>query len=270
MEPDGLHQAQRVGEILVGLPGKPHDHVRRQLDASYARLHGAHQLQVFVPGMAPPHRREDRGRARLDRQVEMLAHVRQFPHRVDEPDCHVPGMRAGEPHSPDARHRIHRREQVREVAAWVVGSLVVVDDLPEQMDFGPTALDRLLDLFQNLALRTHPLMTAGVRDDAESAVVVAALDDGHIRLHRVHPARHPQRERHVVVGVDVDLSGARPKGLVDKQREASARPLCRRPRPLPWPGGTSPRRPAAPGTRPRRSAEPARQAPPRFEFHRCG
>ena len=81
--------------------------------------------------------------------MEVLAHARQFPHRGNEPRRHVPGMRAREPYATHAGNGIHRGEQAREVTGRVVRRLVVVHNLPEQVNFGPTAVDRLLNLCQH-------------------------------------------------------------------------------------------------------------------------
>ena len=80
-------------------------------------------------------------------------------------------------------------------------------------------IDRLLHIRQNLRLRPHALVPAGVRHDAEGAVVVAALDDGHIRLHRVLPPRNPEGKGHIVIRVHVDLARPGPKRLIEQHRQ---------------------------------------------------
>ena len=79
-------------------------------------------------------------------------------------------------------------EQGREVAAGVVWRLVVIDDLPEQLDFARTRCDRLTRVGHDLGNRTHPLVPARVRHHAERAELVAPLDDCHVR-----PAGRPRR-----------------------------------------------------------------------------
>ena len=103
------------------------------------------------------------------------------------------------------RNVVDGREQRSEVAVRVVGRLVVVDDLPEQVDFPPAAGDGVLDVRQDLGLRAHPLAAPRVRNDAERAVVVAALEDGDVRLDRVGPPCDPEWEADVVVWIQIDL-----------------------------------------------------------------
>ncbi len=186
MEPDRLDEAQRVGEVLVGSP--------RGTPRSYRSTAGC------------PAPRSSRARTR-SRYSSRVCRRRIAARTRVEPDCtgrcrclqtcgrsriasislgrDVPRMRAREPDPPNPGHAVHRREQSGEVALRIVGRLVVVHDLAEQVNFGPTATDRLVNLGQDLRLRAHPLVPPGLRHHAERAVVVAALDDGHVGLHRV-------------------------------------------------------------------------------------
>jgi hypothetical protein len=114
-------------------------------------------------------------------------------------------MRTGKADTLHARHLVHLLQQAREVAFRIVGRLVVVHDLPEELDLAMALVGRLADLGENLRRRPHPLVAPGVRHHAEGAELVAAFDDVDVGLHRVRPARDPERERHVLVRVDVDL-----------------------------------------------------------------
>ena len=64
---------------------------------------------------------------------------------------------------------VHRFEQPREVAGRVVGSLVVVHDLSEELHFPEAAVGGVPHLCKDLRFRPHPLVAARVRDDAEAA-----------------------------------------------------------------------------------------------------
>ena len=98
----------------------------------------------------------------------------------------------------------------------IVRRLVVIDDLPEQLDFLVPFGGRLHHLVDDVALGAHPLVAARVRHHAERAELVAAFDDGDVGLHRIVPARHPERKRHVVVRIDVDARLVVEDGLGDE------------------------------------------------------
>ena len=106
--------------------------------------------------------------------------------------------------------------------AGVVGRLIVVDDLSEELHFAGAASPRHADVRQDVGDRPHPLVPARVRDDAEGAELVAALDDGDVRLERIGAARNPQRKRHVVVRIQIDAGGAPAPAADGLVRPASA------------------------------------------------
>src|SRR4029079_16476916 len=102
-------------------------------------------------------------------------------------------MRTGEPDALDAAHLVHGFEQSREVAVGFVWRLVVVHYLTEQLDFLQALLRRRTHLRQDVRLRPHPLVAPRVRDHAEAAVLVAALDDRHPRADRICAPREAER-----------------------------------------------------------------------------
>jgi hypothetical protein len=67
----------------------------------------------------------------------------------------------------------------------------MVDDLPEELHLAASAADRLPNLRQDVGLGPHPLVAAGIRNDAEAAELVAPFDDRDVRLHRIGTARDP-------------------------------------------------------------------------------
>ncbi len=136
----------------------------------------------------------------------------------------MPRMRAGEPDPIDALHLVHRLEQAGEVTGGVVRRRVVVHNLPEQLHFPPAARGGLADFRDDVSLGPHALVPPRVGYDAEAAEVVAAFDDGHVRLHRIAPPRHPQRKRHIVVGIEIEqLSAAALAGLLHEHRQPANR-----------------------------------------------
>src|SRR5829696_3478032 len=99
----------------------------------------------------------------------MFTDLRQVADRPDQPIAGVTWMRAREPNSIDARNFVDLFEQCREIARRIVRRLVVIHDLAQQLDLASAAVGRLADVGENLRLRSHALVAAGVRDDAERA-----------------------------------------------------------------------------------------------------
>ena len=183
------------------LAREPDDHVGRERDVRACRSRIAlDEIEVALARVAPAHRRRARASSRTApagagacRPSAGRASASRKPRRD------VPRMRAREPDALDARRRRERLEQRREVAGRIVGRLVVVDDLPEQLHFACARRRRLADLGQDVGLRPHPLVPARVRHDAEAAELVAAFDDRDVGLDGIAAPRHAQRKRHVVV-----------------------------------------------------------------------
>ncbi len=113
-------------------------------------------------------------------------------------------MRARETNPRQSLNLAEPLEQCREIAAGIVGRLVVIHDLPEQLHFPGAGRHGMPRVGNDVGDRPHPFMPARVRHDAERAEFVAALDDRHVRLDRIAPARNPQRKRHVVHRIERD------------------------------------------------------------------
>src|SRR6188768_4298717 len=114
-------------------------------------------------------------------------------------------MRAGKSDSIDARDLVNRFEEPGEIARTVIRSLIVIDNLPKQLHLTVPGLRRRPDLGEDLRLRSHPLLATSVRNHAEAAVLIAALNDRHPRPHWVAATRHGERKRDIVFGAEVDL-----------------------------------------------------------------
>ena len=114
-------------------------------------------------------------------------------------------------------------EQAGEIAGGIVGRLVVVDDLPEQLDFLRAGGDGVACLRQDVGNRPHPLVPARIRHHAEGAELVAAFDDGDVGLDWILAPGDPQGERHVAERIQVDHRST-PRGgverLLDEHRQA--------------------------------------------------
>ena len=66
--------------------------------------------------------------------MEMFADVRQVLDCLDEPFACVPRVRAGEADSGHAWDRINLSQELCEVAVRIIWSLIVIDDLPKELD----------------------------------------------------------------------------------------------------------------------------------------
>jgi hypothetical protein len=151
--------------------------------------------------------------------MEMLADLWQVAHRLEEPRAGMAGMRAREADALHAGNLVDGREKIREVARRIVGRLVVIDDLAEQLHLAPAGIGRLPYVRQDVGLCAHPFVPARVRHDAERAVVVAPFDDRDVRLDGIGAPRDPERERHVVPRIDLDLGERRARSFFDEGRQ---------------------------------------------------
>ena len=163
------------------------------------------EIEILLPRVTPPHRLQHPRRAGLHRQMEVLADLRKIANRLDQPRPGVPRMRAGETDSLDAGHVVDLGEELREVAAGIVRRLIVIHDLPEELNLLPARCDGVPNVGEDVGFGAHPLVAAGVRHHAERAVVVAAFDDGDVGLDRIPAPRDSKRKRDVVPGVDIDF-----------------------------------------------------------------
>ena len=128
-------------------------------------------------------------------------------------------VRAGKPHALNAVHRATRASTRGKVARRIVGRLIVVDDLSEQLNLAMPLTRRLSYFVEDVALRAHPLVAARVRHHAERAELVAAFDDRDPRPHRIAMPDDAERERHVVVRIDVDAWTSRCARIVHQRRQ---------------------------------------------------
>src|SRR5262245_40999847 len=126
--------------------------------------------------------------------MEMLADLRQIADRLDQPHRNVPRMRARKPDALDARHLVDGFQKRREVARRVVRGLVVVDDLPQQLDFSVDLISGADHFLDDVPSWTHALVPARVRDDAKGTELVAPLDNGDERLDWIVASRQAERK----------------------------------------------------------------------------
>src|SRR3982750_2936833 len=124
-------------------------------------------------------------------------------------------MRTGEPQPPHPLHRSHRSQQVGEVVAAIE---VRVDGLTEEHDLRYAGRDRCLRFANYFGELPAALGTAGGRNDAVGASVVAAALDRNPGLHAVEPPRSEVLV--VLLEVEVGRRRARaPSGALDQRRQ---------------------------------------------------
>ena len=101
----------------------------------------------------------------------------------------------------------------------IVGGLIVIHNLSEQLNLLTTAGHRIRDIRQDVALRAHPLVAARIRYDAECAVVVTALDNRDVCLDRVGAAGDAKRKRDVIPRIDVNFGKRRSGRPLEQDRQ---------------------------------------------------
>ena len=123
------------------------------------------------------------------------------------------------------RHLVDEPEQFGEVTIFAIGCLIVVDDLSQEVDLAVARVRRLTDLLDDFRRRTHSFMAPSVWDHTERTEIIAALDDRDVGPDGVMSDGETKRERHIVVGVDVELLGACVFSLGYERRQSTQR-LC--------------------------------------------
>ena len=129
--------------------------------------------------VAARHALEDRVVSRLHGKLQLPAHDIARGHHVEQLRLEVLRVRGHEAQPKQPGQPLDLTHQAREPAAslWVV---VVVDVLAEKNDLPGAGCDRLPGLGQHSLDGDVALAAAHARHDAESAVVVAALDDADV------------------------------------------------------------------------------------------
>src|SRR5688500_8589834 len=97
----------------------------------------------------------------------MPADFWQRPQRLDHPRGDVPGMRARETDPFEAVDAIETLEESREIAVRIVRCLVVVDDLPEQLDLPGAGGDGLTGVRHDVGGGPHSFLAPRVRHHTE-------------------------------------------------------------------------------------------------------
>src|SRR5262249_45252771 len=133
--------------------------------------------------------------ARLRRDVQVRADLRQLTDRVEQVVAHVAREVGDELDALDARRVVYARQQVRQpfAAAVVLGVFVAVDGLAEERDLLAALAGELAHLGGDVFGWPALLGAADARHDAVGAELVAADLDAHVRLERRWPHRRVAR-----------------------------------------------------------------------------
>src|ERR671915_2425424 len=108
--------------------------------------------------------------------MEVTADSGQHPHRLDHPQRDVAWMGAGEADARKTVDGVQPFEERGEVTRGIVRRLVVIDDLPEQLDLPCPRGNGVTGFRHDIRDRAHALVTPRVWDDAEGAELVAPFD----------------------------------------------------------------------------------------------
>src|SRR4029078_3666086 len=130
--------------------------------------------------------------------MNVLADLREVANGVDQALTRVTRMRARKTDPLHARYVSDVREEIDEVAARIVRCRVMIDDLSKELNLLPPRGDGLSNVSEDGGPRDHSLVASPGRHHAEGTVIVAALDDGDVRLDGVLAMRDAKRERHVI------------------------------------------------------------------------
>ena len=139
------------------------------------------EAQVALAVVRPPHRLQEPRRARLERQVHVLAHRGALGHRRDHRLAEVLRVRAREADALDPRHRVARTQELAELRRDLRAQVAAprVDVLAEQGDLAHARLGEPRHLRDDLARPAADLAAANRGDDAVRALRVAAHRDLH-------------------------------------------------------------------------------------------
>src|SRR3954469_8150631 len=176
---DLLADLERLREVLLGLAREADDDVGRQRAVGDVLADQRDAVEVAPAVVRPAHRLEDPRRARLQRQVDVLAERRQLGVRADDVLAHVLRVRARVADAVDAVDRVDQGQQLREGRLRALGQVapVGVHVLPQERDLADAVGGQPLDLLDQLAGRAAHLAPARRRDDAVRAAAVAANRD---------------------------------------------------------------------------------------------
>ena len=165
---------ERLLKVVLGLAGEPDDDVGRHRQVVHGGPGRVEPFEVTSRRVTAAHGAQHAVAARLEREVQLLAHLGRFGHGRDRLGPQVLGVGAGEAHAPDPFDATDGAQQVgEERAAPRQVAPVGVDVLPEQGDLAVPGAGQTLDLGHDVVHRSAHLGPAHRGHDAERAGIVA-------------------------------------------------------------------------------------------------
>src|SRR5262245_9779095 len=188
---DVLHDLERLFEVALGLAREADDDVGREREVGDRGAKLADEAQVALAAIRAAHRLEDTGRARLEREVRVLADRVTRRHRSDDVATEILRMRAREADALDPVDGVDRAQELGETAAEVPS--VRIDVLPEESDLADAFVGQPRHFAEDLTGAPAHLAATDRRHDAVRAHRVAAHRDLHpgletaFAVHRERP-----------------------------------------------------------------------------------
>ena len=198
VELDLLEQGAGVHERFLRFAGEADDDVGNKAEVRHQLPRMVDDRPVVAHLVAARHPLEDGVVARLHRQLELTADHIARSHDLEQFGLEVLRMRGekAQPHHPANLLDLADQRGESTPTAWIA---VVVDVLAQQHDLFGAVGYRLATLRDNLVHRHVALAPSHLWHDAESAVVVAALDDAHVMADACPPSRGQRLTLRIVV-----------------------------------------------------------------------
>ena len=175
-------EIQRLCEVLLRLPGKAHDEIRRQARPRQSLAHAPCALTVLLHRIDAVHRLQDTVAPVLHGQMDVLTDMRTIFDRVDQLVADVLRMRRHKAHAANPLHRIHHVQEIGKIRLPMIFP-IGVDILPEEGHLAIAVRRCTAHLRHDLLGHAAALTSAHVGDDAVRTVIIAPIHD-----------RHPRRE----------------------------------------------------------------------------
>src|ERR1035437_8710584 len=179
-------QVHGLDEVFRRFARKADNDVSRKRDRSACRLDPGDALQVPVHGVLPGHSLENPRRARLHRQMDMVAKRGIGVDDFDNVLRKVPRMAGSKSHTADAPDLAHRSQQLGE-APLPFRIPVAVHVLAQQLDLGVALVRYPPSLLKNGRRAAAALFAPGIWHNAVGAELVASFNDGDVAAIRVLP-----------------------------------------------------------------------------------
>src|SRR5271165_5749786 len=164
--------------MLFGLTREAHDDVGGNADLAFGGANQGDFLEIFLSGIGPRHGPQNLRRARLYRQVHVLAEFWLRIHGGDDVGSKVARVRCGVTHAANPRDFRDRQQQFGKFQLAGRGVGVGIHGLTQQLDLGVTQVGELPHFAQNSIAGAAAFRAAGKGHDAVGAGFVAAFDDG--------------------------------------------------------------------------------------------